>query len=400
MSKSATSAFKDGDFAKCVKLYREAYIKSTNLEDNVVKTCTLNYGAALVVLGKTKLSVEDKKDAGISDLKSAIEILHKITPVYESQTHIDINADVYFNRAYAHQLLKENGKAIEFYKQAEKEYMRGRKIDQQLKCLHLIIQLHQEEKRFDMAAKVYKDMSIVYKFNNKKLEQADCLCQSMLLLMRNDAGKEEADKVANECMKCIKELELTGKDCVEAAKICNEVGVVQVELRNPDCESSFEKALELLNKSALPMSDSPLEAAFQQNLGEAYNIAGKYEEAIKEDKKAGDKYGQLKNRCGQAQCYINCAYAYSKLDYPNNLENANTYFLHALQAAKDSNDDHMMWQTYEGLGDISFQRGLAEEAKKYFQKAMYAVGKAAADKSVNTRIREKYDMMNEKMNRT
>ncbi|XP_052796088.1 tetratricopeptide repeat protein 24-like isoform X4 [Mya arenaria] len=342
------------NFTEAIKCYDKAYQLSRELNvDEVERTCAFNLGAVFIAEGQ---------------VETGLSYLHKATPP-EGQSDARCNGDLYFNIGLGQEKLGDEAKALENYEKAFKRYKAYESGNTELlnQCFDKCVYLFVKWKRHVDASRLCQEMADVYDMNNDHLHRAEKLCEKADYLRRG-TGVEQGDilKAAEECMNVINSSHPQGTDCHLAGKVLNDLGLVFTQVQEYNhATTCFEKAHEMIQMSHT--SNNQLRAVILQNLGAAYNFTCDFQRAIKYHEDAADIYAKIKYRNGQGQCYTNLAFAHSQL---GNMKDAEVAFNHALLAAKDTDDKHMKWQAFEGLGAVNFNMGELKRAQKYFISAL------------------------------
>ncbi|XP_052796957.1 tetratricopeptide repeat protein 24-like isoform X5 [Mya arenaria] len=342
------------NLTEAIKCYDKAYQLSRELNvDEVERTCAFNLGAVFIAEGQ---------------VETGLSYLHKATPP-EGLSDARCNGDLYFNIGLGQEKLGDEAKALENYEKAFKRYKAYESGNTELlnQCFDKCVYLFVKWKRHVDASRLCQEMADVYDMNNDHLHRAEKLCEKADYLRRG-TGVEQGDilKAAEECMNVINSSHPQGTDCHLAGKVLNDLGLVFTQVQEYNhATTCFEKAHEMIQMSHT--SNNQLRAVILQNLGAAYNFTCDFQRAIKYHEDAADIYAKIKYRNGQGQCYTNLAFAHSQL---GNMKDAEVAFNHALLAAKDTDDKHMKWQAFEGLGAVNFNMGELKRAQKYFISAL------------------------------
>jgi len=148
--------------------------------------CKLNFGAALVALGRTS---------------EGLKYLESVKP--REQDH-QLNGDVFYNLCLAHEDLNNAVEASECIQRAIKHYSTD---DVLLKadCTCRLASLYIKLQEFEKAADEYTNAASSYGTANDVPQQAACLLQQAQLLQRCNKS-DDAVKAADKCVKLCTEL--------------------------------------------------------------------------------------------------------------------------------------------------------------------------------------------------
>jgi len=175
----------------CDKFYDDAInnfseaLKCAKKSDDTeaICKCKLNYGAALVALGRTS---------------EGLKVLESVKPLEHNH---QLTGDIWYNLSLAQEDLNNAEEAVKCVQQAIKHYSECSdvvvlKADSTCRLASLYTKLQE----FEKAAEAYANAASLYGTANDVHEQAACLLQQAQLLQRCD---KTADAVAigNECAK-------------------------------------------------------------------------------------------------------------------------------------------------------------------------------------------------------
>ncbi|XP_040267037.1 tetratricopeptide repeat protein 24 [Bufo bufo] len=352
LTKAGHKALTSGELQVAMSCFKRAFLLSLSSKQKAVqRACAFNLGAVYVETGKPE---------------KGLEFLLKSQPREGEEP----SGDLYFNLGTAYESLQDFPKAIEHFRKAVLLYkpsQLGNEADAHMKmgccyvsmkdkaraaqCFQEAADSYMEAQRLDMAAVALNDA-------------ANYMLQSQLY----DSG--HVLQILNEARMVCEHV--TRRDLL--AKLYNDIGLSYAQLKvfalAVDC---FQMALPLCQEDE---ADRHKEAVVLQNLGAAYNTLEQYEEGLEYHRKAASLHSLLSNRRAQGQCFGNLAYAMSQLD---DHEGAGEYYLHSLQAFKDSDDVHGQWQACEGLGAARFRLGDPGKAVLYYKQALALLSKAKED---------------------
>ncbi|KAL4217055.1 tetratricopeptide repeat [Mactra antiquata] len=341
----------NNDFKKAIDNYRKAYNLARDLNnDKIERLCALNLGAACI---------------GADDVKEGLSYLHKATPPNNERDEPS-NGALFFNKGLGYEKLGDMKNALENFKYAYEEYKiyERYETDVLIHSLEKCLNIYEKQKKHLEAADICKELAEI--FNG--LSRASKLCERITHL-RLGVSDEESEKEADELLESVNEMKLEGQECLEAAKILNDIGLAFTLIHKYDkARVCFEKAEERLLCSHIHQAQ--LEAVIKQNLGAVYNFIGEYQRAVKFHEDSILIYGKTKNRNSQGQCFINLAYAHTQC---GDFKQAQIAFHQSLQAAMDSEDTHMEWQAYEGLGAVNYFLGDYQAAVDNYLKALQTI---------------------------
>ncbi|XP_073423234.1 tetratricopeptide repeat protein 24 [Dendrobates tinctorius] len=355
LTKTGHKALTAGDLSVAMSHFKKAFLLSISTKQKAVqRACAFNLGAVYVETGKPE---------------KGLEFLLKSQPRDGEE---EPSGDLYFNLGLAYESLQDFPRALEHFRKAVLLYkpsQRGHKADAHMKmgycylsmkdkaraaqCFQEAADFYMEAQNLDMAAVALNEAA-------NYMLQSHCYDSGHVLQILNEAR-----------MVCE---QLTRKDLL--AKLYNDIGLSYAQLKvftlAVDC---FQMALPLCQEDA---AERHKEAVVLQNLGAAYNTLEQYDEGLEHHRKAAALHSLLGNRRAQGQCFGNLAYALSQV---NDHEAAGEYYLHSLQAFRDSDDVHGQWQACEGLGAARFRLGDAEKAVLYYKQALALLSKAKEDSS-------------------
>ncbi|KAL4227556.1 tetratricopeptide repeat [Mactra antiquata] len=302
------------DFQKAIDNYRKAYNLARDLnDDKIERLCALNLGAACI---------------GADDVKEGLSYLHKATPPNNERDEPS-NGALFFNKGLGYEKLGDMKNALENFKYAYEEYKiyERYETDVFIHSLEKCLKFYKKQKKHLEAADICKELAEL--FNG--LSRASKLCERITHL-RLGGSDEESEKEADKLLESVNKMELEGQECLEAAKILNDIGLAFILIHKYDkARVCFEKAEERLLCSHI--HQARLEAVIKQNLGAVYNFIGEYQRAVKFHEDSILIFGKTKNRNSQGQCFINLAYAHSQC---RDFKQAQIAFHQSLQAAMDS----------------------------------------------------------------
>ncbi|KAG9463109.1 hypothetical protein GDO78_022415, partial [Eleutherodactylus coqui] len=310
LTKAGHKALTSRNLQVAMSCFKKAFLLSLNTKQKVVqRACAFNLGAVYVETGKPE---------------KGLEFLLKSQPKDEEE---EPNGDLYFNLGMAYESLQDFPRALEHFRKAVVLYkpsQLGNEADAHMKmgycyvsmkdkaraaqCFQEAADSYMEVQRLDMAAIALNEAA-------NYMLQSQCYDSGHVLQILNEA-RLVCDQV-------------TRKDLL--AKLYNDIGLSFAQLK------VFALAVECF-QMALPLcqedeADRYKEAVVLQNLGAAYNTLEQYEEGLNYHRRASSLHSFLGNRRAQGQCFGNLAYALSQLD---DHEAAGEYYLHSLQAFKDS----------------------------------------------------------------
>ncbi|KAM4013757.1 tetratricopeptide repeat protein 24 isoform 1-T3 [Anomaloglossus baeobatrachus] len=356
LTKAGHKALTAGDLPVAMSCFKKAFLLSISIKQKAVqRACAFNLGAVYVETGKPE---------------KGLEFLLKSQP--RDGEGEEPSGDLYFNLGLAYESLQDFPRALEHFRKAVLLYepsQRGNEADAHMKMGYCYLsmkdkaraaQCFQEAADFYMEAQKLDMVAVALNEAANYMLQSQCYDSGHVLQILNEAR-----------MVCE---QLTRRDLL--AKLYNDIGLSFAQLK------VFSLAVECFHM-ALPLCQEDVaerhkEAVVLQNLGAAYNTLEQYDEGLEHHKKAAELHSLLSNRRAQGQCFGNLAYALSQLD---DHEAAGEYYLHSLQAFRDSDDVHGQWQACEGLGAARFRLGDAEKAVVYYKQALALLSTAKEDSS-------------------
>uniref|UniRef100_K1QHT8 RNA-binding protein 8A n=2 Tax=Magallana gigas TaxID=29159 RepID=K1QHT8_MAGGI len=357
-SKLGTQDLQNNHPERALESFKYAFKRSRELEDDgyTERACAFNLGAVYIALGNGK---------------KGIEILNKALPPDNTREGRS-NGDLFFNLGLGYENVGNSEEAVRNFKKALEEYKVERdNVQMEAETLEKLGQLYFKTKnRF--AVDTFDQLAQAYDILKNPAKQLWALTEKANQQFANGL-EEEAEKSAEECLKLV---ENCGSS-VNIGTILNDLGLIFTQRQKYDrAVSCFESALPMVEG---PSGDGKQLAVIFQNLGATFNFLGNYQRAVEYHEKAADMYAKLRNRTSQGQCFANMAFAYSQL---GDIHNAGEAFLHAFQAAKDSDDKRTQWQVCEGLGAVWFNQKNIKKAVEYFQKALTLVASSEPSNTV------------------
>lgn len=357
-SKLGTQDLQNNHPERALESFKYAFKRSRELEDDgyTERACAFNLGAVYIALGNGK---------------KGIEILNKALPPDNTREGRS-NGDLFFNLGLGYENVGNSEEAVRNFKKALEEYKVERdNVQMEAETLEKLGQLYLKTKnRF--AVDTFDQLAQAYDILKNPAKQLWALTEKANQQFANGL-EEEAEKSAEECLKLA---ENCGSS-VNIGTILNDLGLIFTQRQKYDrAVSCFESALPMVEG---PSGDGKQLAVIFQNLGATFNFLGNYQRAVEYHEKAADMYAKLRNRTSQGQCFANMAFAYSQL---GDIHNAGEAFLHAFQAAKDSDDKRTQWQVCEGLGAVWFNHKNIKKAVEYFQKALTLVASSEPSNTV------------------
>lgn len=357
-SKLGTQDLQNNHPERALESFKYAFKRSRELEDDgyTERACAFNLGAVYIALGNGK---------------KGIEILNKALPPDNTREGRS-NGDLFFNLGLGYENVGNSEEAVRNFKKALEEYKVERdNVQMEAETLEKLGQLYLKTKnRF--AVDTFDQLAQAYDILKNPAKQLWALTEKANQQFANGL-EEEAEKSAEECLKLV---ENCGSS-VNIGTILNDLGLIFTQRQKYDrAVSCFESALPMVEG---PSGDGKQLAVIFQNLGATFNFLGNYQRAVEYHEKAADMYAKLRNRTSQGQCFANMAFAYSQL---GDIHNAGEAFLHAFQAAKDSDDKRTQWQVCEGLGAVWFNQKNIKKAVEYFQKALTLVASSEPSNTV------------------
>ncbi|XP_064608558.1 uncharacterized protein LOC135472807 [Liolophura sinensis] len=348
LAKQGAEFVKEGKLKKALTVYESAYGYTEDLGDEKARrACAFNVGAVYIALGFPEKGIEMLRVAERSSPNSLCS-----TP----------SGDLYFNLGVANESLQNMEQAINFYKQALELYDKEDDYPNQGSICIKLARIYSQLKYFADSANYYGKAARAFGIHQDLGKQVSCKCEQANQLF-SDSKQNEALALAEDCLeKCSK---ISGDQYL--GFMYNDLGLIFTQCNIYDkAEMCFNLGLQ---DSRKPNGDEKQQAVLLQNLGAIYNFLGDYRRSLQFHEEAATKYAKQKNRTCQGQCFCNQAFAYSQLrDY----ESASEAFLHALQAAKDSDDKHSRWQILEGLGVVTFIQGNINKSIKFLKEALAA----------------------------
>lgn len=357
-SKLGTQDLQNNHPERALESFKYAFKRSRELEDDgyTERACAFNLGAVYIALGNGK---------------KGIEILNKALPPDNTREGRS-NGHLFFNLGLGYENVGNSEEAVRNFKKALEEYKVERdNVQMEAETLEKLGQLYLKTKnRF--AVDTFDQLAQAYDILKNPAKQLWALTEKANQQFAN-GFEEEAEKSAEECLKLV---ENCGSS-VNIGTILNDLGLIFTQRQKYDrAVSCFESALPMVEG---PSGDGKQLAVIFQNLGATFNFLGNYQRAVEYHEKAADMYAKLRNRTSQGQCFANMAFAYSQL---GDIHNAGEAFLHAFQAAKDSDDKRTQWQVCEGLGAVWFNQKNIKKAVEYFQKALTLVASSEPSNTV------------------
>ncbi|XP_059160006.1 tetratricopeptide repeat protein 24-like isoform X2 [Physella acuta] len=365
LSKLGMLKLQQGQHQKAAEVFRNAYHSAISVGQNnyMHRACAFNLAAILI---------------STRNFADGLIYLHQAVPP-EGCSDGKSNGDLYFNFGLAYEGIKNLIESKHYFEKALEEYkLEENNQRMEANTIHRLGKLCVENGLLQEAESWITQLIEIYDRIGERDKQLMAQVERANLLHKMEKD-DEAIVIVDSCF------EETSKRTLSetTGKLYNELGLAySVLMKYDQAQKCYEKALQVLQSSD---EDLRLAAVIHQNLGALYNQMGLYEDAMKFHQESVKKHGFLKNRRSQGHSFINMGYAYSQL---GEIDKAGESYLHALQAARDSDDTKTEWQSLESLGAVAFNQGKISCAEEYYKQALTVIYKSstAGDKVIQERI--------------
>ncbi|XP_052796089.1 uncharacterized protein LOC128228682 [Mya arenaria] len=366
-----------------VKRFGEAlFFAKTFNQDDITNTCEFNLAAAKIA----------------SD-ESVFDYLNSMKTNFNDDCELEFNLGIYNEKQ------RNFKEALECYERAEQK-CRDTDKTMEINCLQRKLKILKRMKKYKEAKGIgenLKTLSVGKDFITKmQFELVDIECH---MVGCNSQESKEVDVIYGMC----KDLHPCGNDksVLEfQAKVLNDVGMLVTQTKGST------EAIALFDRASAESTScrTLLKAQIKQNAGAMKTILAyehlnmskeEFQNSLTSTKEARNLYSELRLRNSEGQCYMNAAFAQSRLyeilisedngkDAKKELEKTKLAYQHALEAAKATDDTKMKMQSQEGLAAVCYRMEDFQGCETYLTLALKnALAMVPKDPKDEKRLNEK-----------
>ncbi|XP_033633775.1 uncharacterized protein LOC117295314 [Asterias rubens] len=370
--KEGSSQISKQNIKKAIKKYQEAYdIAEKSGKPDVLVSCACNLGAALISQGDS--------DQAIKCLTRAL----KDTESDKNQTD-NLFGDVHFNLGLAYSMKDDHSSAVRHFKIAADVFhgcsdFKGLADSwQQLGEQHVkLAQPLKASECYKKASDGYLDAHYVFLAAKMRVREA--------LSLYNGGNMEESLSVLLNFRKLYSQIPDRNTETGKLVKLLYDVGSLLNQLRSPEHAASWlEQALVIVRTLRSSGSgNDKVEARILLTLGEVCIALSDYTNAVTINKEASAIFGRLDNKKARGQCFYQLAEAYRHL---GDHHNAEKYYHIAYQTLEDAGLQSSLWQVFEGLADLNYQRRQLDTSISYYKESLSQLKQRGAHHTVHKQI--------------